>query len=296
MSTGTAAIEVALLSCGLESGDRVLVPDFTHSGTILAIVRAGLVPVIAGVDPKTWTLRPEEVERAFEAGMIEGVVVVSPFGYHVDVLAWELLKDRTGLGLVFDFAGAWGNFPRTMAPVCYSFHATKNLGVGEGGMIVFRSERQRREAKRLINFGTLPNREIESLRGGNHKIDELKSAYLLACLDRSHLFDVERRMKNKLRLIDFYLERIPGTFVPNGPKSPSLCVIGNLPAASLEAASEAEGIDFRRYYPLLSGMKGLASVDQLSCSDAVMKNCCALPSDVDLRQAERVVEVVRRFL
>lgn len=296
VSSGTASIEIALQTLGLEPGDRVLIPDFTHSGTILAVVRAGFVPVLAGVDPKTWTLRPDEIEKAAIAGLIEGVVVVSPFGYEVDTVAYEQVQDRTGIALVFDFAGAFGNFPRTMAPVCYSFHATKNFGIGEGGMIVFRSERQYKEAKRLINFGTLPNREIESLRGGNYKMDELTASYLLAGLENSHYFDVINRIESKKDNLTFYHWNIPGVYVPPGEKSPSLCVLGNLPADALEAASEREGMVFRRYYPLLSSMKGLSSVDQLSASDAVMKNCCALPSDVDMSEALRVVEVVKKYL
>ncbi len=296
IANGTAAIEVALQTQGLEPGDKVLVPDFTHSGTILAVVRAGFIPVLAGVDPKTWTLRPDEVEKAANAGLIDGVVVVSPFGYEVDTLAYEMIQDRTGMALVFDFAGSFGSFPRTLAPVCYSFHATKNFGVGEGGMIVFRSEKEHREAKRLINFGTLPNREIESLRGGNYKMDELKASYLLASLHNSHYFDVINRIETKKENLSFYNWNIPGTFVPPGEKNPSLCVLGNLPAEALEAASEREGMVFRRYYPLLSSMKGLASVSRLSESDAVMKNCCALPSDVDMSEALKVVEVVKKYL
>lgn len=295
-STGTAAIETALVALGLEPGDRVLLPDFTHAGTLLAIVRAGLVPVLAGVDPRTWVLRPDEVEKAANSNLIEGVVVVSPFGYFVDTLEWEMIRDRTGLAMVFDFAGAFGTFPETFSPVCYSFHATKNLGVGEGGMVVFRTERQQREARRLINFDTLANRSIGSLRGSNHKMDELKASFLLAGLSTSALAEANDRIDGKNKLLDTYRAKIPGTFVPEGKKSPSLCVLGNLPANLLEMNAERENIVFKRYYILLSEMAALQSVDQLSVSDEVMKNCCALPSDVNMSETLRVIETVRKYL
>jgi len=296
VSTGTAAIEVALAVLGLEPGDRVLLPDFTHSGTILAVVRAGLTPVLAGVDPKTWCLRPDEVEKVCREQRIDGVIVVSPFGYEVDVLAWDLLQDRAGFALVYDFAGAFGNFPKTIAPVCYSFHATKNVGVGEGGMIVFRSERQAKHAKRLINFDTLSNREIASLRGSNSKLDELKSSFLINSLSAIGLEAVEERIDAKRLTLDRYQEAFPQAYVPPGKKFPSLCVLGNLPAEALEAASEREGIVFRRYYPLLSRMPALRDVERVSVSAEVMKNCCALPSDVDLGETLRVVEVTRSYI
>lgn len=296
VTSGTAAIEVALAVSGLEPGDRVMIPDFTHSGTLLAIVRAGLVPVLAGVDPKTWCLRPEEAEQAIRDSKIDGVIVVSPFGYEVDIVAWEAVQDRSGFTLLFDFAGAFGHFPRTNAPVCYSFHPTKNFGVSEGGMILFRSERQAKAARRIANFDTLPNREIASTRGGNFKLDELRSAFLLASLEARQLRDVELRIDQKRETLDYYRKNIPGAFVPDGKKYPSLCVLGNLPAGALEHASETLGITFKRYYPLLSSMPCLAEVPRLSTSSEVMKNCCALPSDVTLDEADRVVDIVKSFL
>lgn len=294
VSSGTAAIEVALRTLKLAPGARVLVPDFTHVGTIIAIVRAGLTPVLAGVDPMTWTLRIEEAQYAFLAGKISAAIVVSPFGYSAQIADWEAMSAMDGLPLIYDLAGGYGHFTSTLNPRCYSFHATKNVGVGEGGFVAFPDRSDFDRAKRLINFDTLPERDVGSLDGTNAKVDELKCAFLLAALDQSAA--TMKRIEHKRHLLRFYRGNIPGSYVPSGLAYPSLCVLSNLPAIKLEAVSVREQVTFRRYYPLLSHMSALGSVARLSVSDEVMETCCALPSDVTLAQAYRVVEVVNRYL
>lgn len=294
ISTGTAAIEIALRTLNLAPGSKVLIPDYTHSGTLLGVVRAGLVPVFAGVDPMSWTLRIEEAQYAFLGNKVAAAVVVSPFGYDANVADWEAMSLMNGMPLVYDLAGGFGEFRSTQNPRCYSFHATKNLGVGEGGMIVFEERANYDRARRLCNFDTLPNRTIASMHGSNQKMDELKCAFLLASLDK--LNQVLTRIERKSELIRLYRSGIAGSYSPGGPRHPSLCVLSNLPAIRLEAQAYKEKIAFRRYYPLLSRMSALASVERLSVSDDVMETCCALPSDVDLIEAHRVVDVVNRYL
>lgn len=294
-STGTAAIEIALRSLGLAPRARVLIPDFTHVGTLTAIVRAGLIPVLSAVDKETWTLSPKRTARAFAAGLFDAAVVVNPFGYGVDFADWT----ASNVPIVYDFAGAWGNHPAmALAPVCYSLHATKNLGIGEGGIIWYprtmgsHSER----ARRLTNFDINLDRSIGSMAGGNAKLDELRCAYLLAALEPAHLEAVAYRISAKRATLRTYLSMLPSAVLTAEAVAPSLCVLGNLPAAELEAATEAQGCAFRLYYPLLSRMPALRSVMRISESGDEMTRCCALPSDVDIHEIAKVVDIVRSYL
>jgi dTDP-4-amino-4,6-dideoxygalactose transaminase len=293
VSTGTAAIEVALRVSGLVRGARVGLPDFTHVGTLLAVHRAGMVPVLFGVDPQTWTLRPGEVQKAFADELIDAVVVVAPFGYDCHVEAWEQISYSDGLPVVFDFAGAFGYALQVRSPVCYSFHATKNLGVGEGGMIAFSDPDQAAAARRLSNFDTLPDRSIASLDGTNYKLPEIVCAYLAAQLETRQYRRLVERIDRKRALLRFYEESLPHVYVPPGPKFPSLCVLGNLPAQDLEEASEAMGVTFKRYYPLLSRMSALDGVDRVSVSGDEMVRCVAVPCDVDIVEAFVVVDRIQ---
>lgn len=295
VATGTAAIEVALRTIGLAEGARVALPDFTHAGTLLAVLRAGLKPVLFGVDPETWTLRIAEVEKAVEAGMVAGAVVVSPFGYAVDFEGWELMQDRTGAALVYDLAGAFGNFPRVGNPRCYSLHATKNLGVGEGGFVVFPTEEERACAARLINFDTMPDRTIGSLNGFNYKMDEVHAAFLLAALEDPHLEAMRKRVSAKAGLLSFYEDHLPSCAAPPGLHFPSLCVLSGFKAESLEAHAPQLGAVIKRYYPLLSRMPACAGVERASESCDVLASCCALPSDVSFDEAYQVLEIVDAF-
>ncbi len=293
--SGTAAIEVALRVSGLKPGARVLLPDFTHSGTLIAVVRAGMQPVLARVDVETWTLDLAEVQSAHARGLIDGAVVVSPFGYYVDFEAWEQLSVSDGFPIVYDLAGGFGNFPLLRNPACYSFHATKNFGIGEGGMIIFNDPDQHDAARRLINFDTLPTRDIGSLDGSNQKVCEIVCAYLLAGLQQPHMGRVLARIEAKRTLLRFYAEMLEVT-VPPGDKWPSLVVVGGLPAQVLEEASDRLGATFKRYYPLLSRMVALSEVPRISTSDTVMESCCALPCDVDMNEAFQVVDAVRGII
>lgn len=297
VSTGTAAIEIALLALGIPKGARVLVPDFTHTGTVLAVKRAGMEPVLAGVHGKSWCLRIDETSDAWVRGEIDAAIVVNPFGYGVDMQGWESMAEKTKLPLVYDFAAAWGYFPKARNPVCYSFHATKNMGIGEGGAVVFPDAQGFAIGKRLVNFDTILTRDIGSLDGSNQKMDELRCAAALAALEPGFQAAINDRIVRKRRTLETYRSFLKSVEAPFSRFSkPSLCVLSGLPARDLEAASLDLGIVFRRYYPLLSRMPALKDLPRLSESGPFMESCCALPSDVDLQEAYEVVNVIKKFI
>ena len=152
-------------------------------------------------------------------------------------------------------------------------------------------------AKRLSNFDIMADRSIGSLLGFNGKMDELHCAYLLAALDVDHQEIVTSRVARKRSILRLYESMLPGTVAPRRDDfSPSLCVLGGLPARELEAAGAAEGCVFRPYYPLLSRMPALKGIERVSASRDEMATCCALPADVDLHEALKVVDIVRKYL
>ena len=291
VTSGTTAIQVALTVLGMK-GKRVGLPDYTHSGTLLAVVQAGAIPVLFGVENDSWTLVPRRSARE----KVDCFIAVSPFGYFLDIAAWENFSRNMKCPVVYDLAGAFGHFPETENPRCYSFHSTKNFGVGEGGCVVFKEQSDWEKARRVSNFGTLLNRDIENDQGLNAKIDELKCACILAMLETEMLSKVWKRIQNKQALLRFYEGEIPEAYVPIGPKKPSLCVLGNLPAHKLEELGAKEGIICRRYYPLLTRMPGLEKIEVENHSSGEMNCCIALPSDASWEEAYRVVEFVKRTI
>lgn len=142
VSSCTAGLELALRGLGLAPGSRVLMSTNTFCGAAGAITHAGLVPVLADVDP--WSAVPtEDLIRAAvrEVGGVSAMVVVHLGGRPVDV---EAAAAAAGIGLdrvIEDAAHALGTEVGSQRvgsisrATCFSFYATKNLAIGEGGMV-----------------------------------------------------------------------------------------------------------------------------------------------------------------
>jgi dTDP-4-amino-4,6-dideoxygalactose transaminase len=138
----TAAIELALRALGLPRGAKVLTSTMTFCGAVHAIVHAGLVPVLADIDPVTLCSdAPACAAAARRVGGVDAMVVTHYAGFPAPV---EELAEAAGLPLgrvVEDAAHALGTQVGTRpvgtlsAATCFSFYATKNLPIGEGGMV-----------------------------------------------------------------------------------------------------------------------------------------------------------------
>lgn len=295
VSNGTVAIEIAAI-VHFEQGWRVAVPDFTCVATLLAIQRAGMHPVIFPCDEKTWTIDLKILAKY--KNEFDAMVVVSPFGYHVDIALYQMFSTDHNKKIVFDFAGAYPMHPLTGdSPVCYSMHATKNLATGEGGFISFASPQEWSRAKKLINFAFNEHKETESIHGVNGKLDDLRCAMLCYHLSNGREA-IAARIKRKKNLIDAYQKSLP--VVQNQLHRigfPSVCVVAGLDAQKIEDEGSKNGISFRRYYhPLLSKMSGLSNVPRFGKSSELFETCIGLPSDVDTSEFKTVVKFIKSLV
>lgn len=294
VSTGTAAIQIAIQT-HFNRGARIAIPDYTHVGTLQAVVAAGCIPVLFPVDRFTWTLDLNAVHKDMRS--LDGIISVSPFGYTVDIPQYDEYAKKNKKILIYDFAGGWGLPVKTLNTVCYSLHATKNFSCGEGGIVCFQRKTDFLEAKRLTNFDTLPDRTVNSQYGNNLKPDELKCAIVLAHLNAEN--EVLIRGDKKKHLIQFYQSELRDLCVPHDLASrgaPSLCVLGGMNAELIEAKCSQHGFMAKRYYPLLSEMGGLEEIERHGSSGPFFRTCLALPSDVSLNEAVQVVQAVKRIL
>lgn len=207
----TVGLELALTELGLPPGAHVLIPAITFVATGTAVIRAGFSPVIADVDADSWLLTPTIAQRALELWSLAAVMPVSTFGKAHDTDAWDAFTKATGVPVVIDAAGAFGNQTagRTTS-VVYSLHATKSLGVGEGGAIASRSKDYIDRIRCATNFGIDLASPIGNSRGGtNAKLSEYHAAVGLAALPRWEQNQVLRR-----RLHALYRERIAQSSLP----------------------------------------------------------------------------------
>lgn len=136
----TAALHLSLLAAGIGPGDEVITTPLTFCATANAIIHTGAVPVFADVDPRTMNLDAAAVASAITE-RTAAIVPVHFAGRPTEVPAFRALANRHALVLIDDAAHAFGaaiNGRRvgTVSDLtCFSFHATKNLTTGEGGMV-----------------------------------------------------------------------------------------------------------------------------------------------------------------
>jgi dTDP-4-amino-4,6-dideoxygalactose transaminase len=294
VATGTAAIQIAIQT-HFNRGARIAIPDYTHVGTLQAVIAAGCIPVLFPVERHTWTLDLNAVHK--DMRNLDGLIVVSPFGYGVNMEKYEDFAKAEKKILVYDFAGAWGMKVKTSHTVCYSLHATKNFSCGEGGLVLFNRKIDYQEAKRLSNFDTLPDRTVNSQYGNNLKMDELKCAIVLAHLDMENR--ILARINQKRALIQLYQDELREHCVPHNlylGGAPSMCVLGGMKASLLESKASVQGFIAKTYYPLLSSMEGLEDVERHGSSGPFFETCLALPSDATFDDAAQVIQAVKRIL
>lgn len=301
VNNGTAGLELALMTT-FDQGSRIAIPELTFIATAQAVKRAGMVPVVFPVDTDTWSLQKEILY--INRDNIDGFIAVAPFGYWIDFAAYDKIAEVAGLKVVYDLCGAWGMNFETVHPRVYSFHATKNLSIGEGGCVVFSTEAEMLKAKQMMNFSFDHAKVPHSLMGSNFKMDEIHAAMVLYHLDRHH--HVAQRIARRRELIAYYkeklfdgCERFALPRVSLELSSPNLCVLNGFDPLKLETEGPKHGVSFRRgYSPLLSSLAKGTSLLESECGFPrfTLGSTVAFPSDVTDAQAKKVVEVAKRVL
>ena len=163
VSSGTAALHVALLALDIGAGDAVVVPDFTFPATANVVAMVGAQPVIVDVDPGTYTLSVEKFEAVVKAWRgpqrLKAVMPVHEFGCPADMDEIRRIAKAHGLAIVEDAACALGaRYKGTKVGVlgdigCFSFHPRKTLTTGEGGALATDDAALAARIRRLRNHG-----------------------------------------------------------------------------------------------------------------------------------------------
>lgn len=137
VSSCTAAIELALRALRLPPGSPVLTPTITFCGAVQAIIHSGLRPVFLDLDEETLTVAPETVARVAAQENPRAMVVQHMGGYPVAVSELATAAGLPAAAVVEDAAHGLGasGVGTDSAAACFSFYATKNLPIGEGGAL-----------------------------------------------------------------------------------------------------------------------------------------------------------------
>lgn len=190
---GTTALEIALKAAGLERGDEVLVPALTFYATAFAALVQGFKPVFVDIDPETWCIDPEQIERQITPDT-RAVVPVHLGSRMADMDRIGKIARTHGLRVIEDCAHMHGGFWRgkgagTLGDIgCFSFQSSKLMTCGEGGIIITDDDTLAHRCQAYMNSGrgTTADRQAAegTMLGWNYRMTEFQAAVLLAQLER----------------------------------------------------------------------------------------------------------------
>ncbi|MBI3722724.1 DegT/DnrJ/EryC1/StrS family aminotransferase [bacterium] len=212
VTSGTAALFLGLVACGVGAGDEVIVPDITFIATANAVSLAGAKPVFVDVDARTLCIDPAAIARAITP-RTKAVVPVHVSGRGADMVEILALARARGLKVIEDAAEALGSRVGerglgTFGEVgCFSFAANKTITTGQGGVVVTKDEATHRRLRELKDQGR-PFRgtggaDVHVSLGYNFKLTNLQAAVGLGQLEgfaarREHQVWIYRRYKELL--------------------------------------------------------------------------------------------------
>lgn len=316
LSSGTAALHLALRLLGVGPGDEVLCSSFTFSASANPIVYEGASPVFVDCDG-SWTIDPNLVERELKAAIAAGrrpkaLVAVDLYGQTCDYEALEGLCERYGVPLVEDAAEALGATCNGRGAGSFgtagvlSFNGNKIITTSGGGMLLSNDGDLIRKARFLATQARDPAPHYQhSEIGFNYRMSNV-----LAAIGRGQLMTLPERVAARRGHFEAYREAlgdIPGIgFMPEAPRGRAnrwLTCITIEPGAfgasreDVRLALEAENIEARPVWkpmhlqPVFAGSRALGG----GVSARIFETGLCLPSGSGMAKADRdrVVSVVR---
>ncbi len=209
VSSGTAALHIALLAAGIGEGDEVITTPFTFIATANAILFVGAKPVFVDVREDDFNIDVEKVKEAINE-RTKAIIPVHLYGQPCDMKAIADLAEDHNLHVIEDacqahgaeFAGKKvGSFGTAG---CFSFYPTKNMTTGEGGMITTNSKEIAKKARMLRNHGSSA-RYMHEILGFNMRMTDISAAIGIEQLKKLPYF-TKRRRENA----EYLTERLKG--------------------------------------------------------------------------------------
>ena len=219
VASGTDAIELALRACGIGAGHIVFTVSHTAVATVVAVERAGAIPVLIDIDPATYTMDPSSLEEAIRTAKQQvkslsaepkAIIPVHLYGQASDLSSIMRIAEAHDLTVIEDCAqchGATFNGRRlgTLGrAAAFSFYPTKNLGaLGDGGAIVTTDPTVADNLRALREYGWR-ERYVSDIPGVNSRLDEMQAAILRPKL--AHLDQDNAKRKAIAALYDRHLD------------------------------------------------------------------------------------------
>ena len=232
-TSGSTALDMALLLCDLKPGDEVILPSYTFSSTANAAVLCGAKLVFVDIRPDTMNIDETKIEEAV-TDRTRVIIVMHYAGVACDMDVIMDIARRYGLLVVEDAAqGVMSEYKgKSLGTIgdfgCYSFHETKNFSTGEGGAIVINNEKHIEKAEILREKGTNRSKfyrgQVDKYTwvdfGDSYLPSELNAAYLWAQLEIANEITSDRMATWNRYLYEFadYKDKIQLPVIPENCK------------------------------------------------------------------------------
>ncbi len=215
VSSGTAALHLALVASGIGPGDEVITTPFTFAATANAILFTGAVPVFVDIDAFTFNIDARLIQDAITS-RTRALLPVHLYGQPCDMDTISDIAERNGLAVIEDACQAhgaeWdGKRVGSFGTGCFSFYPTKNMTTGEGGIVTTNDVRIAEHARVLRSHGQT-GRYVSEHLGFNYRMSDIAAALGLCQLER--LEEYTRARIANARLLTEGLARVPGLLVP----------------------------------------------------------------------------------
>lgn len=314
VSSGTAALEVAMGAINLKLGDEVIMPSFTIISCALAVVNYGGIPVFVDSEPETWNIDVTKIEEKITK-KTKAIMVVHIYGHPCDMDPILKIAKKYNLLIIEDAAEAHGAEYKekkcgSFGDIsCFSFYANKIISTGEGGMVLTNNKDYFKRAKELRNlaFGK-EKRFVHKEFARNYRMTNLQAAIGVAQLKNiEKLIKIKRENARKYTEL---LKNIKGLQLPTEKKWAKnvywmygivLDKSTGLNAESFAKKLENLGVQTRPFfYPmnLQPVFRSLKIKGDFSVSERIEKQGLYLPSGLGLKdiQIKEVANVIKKIL
>jgi dTDP-4-amino-4,6-dideoxygalactose transaminase len=302
VSSGTTALHLALLACGIKAGDEVITVPNTFIATVEAISHVNAIPVFADVKNDSLNIDPQKIEEKISS-KTKAIIPVHLYGQPAEMDEINEIAQKHDLKVIEDACQAHGSIYKNKKAgslgdiACFSFYPAKNLGAfGEGGIIVSNNEELIEQVELLRAHGEKP-KNFHSVVGFNYRLSSIQAAILNIKLKYLDEWNNSRRKAAK-QYIDL-LQDLNVSIVKELPFVKSnyhLFVIRVNNRDKVKAFLESKGIGCGLHYPtpihLQKAFEYLNySENSFPIAEKAAKEILSLPMFALIKE-EEVIEVV----
>ena len=312
-SSCTGALHMGMAGLGIGSGDEVILADSNWIATVAPVVHLGAVPIFVDILPDSWCLDPDQVERAITP-RTKAIIAVHLYGNLCDMERLLAIGERYGVPVIEDAAEAIGSSfksrPAGSMGVfgAFSFHGTKTLTTGEGGMFVTNDPDLYERVLTVSNHGRARGQTKQFWAeeiGFKYKMSNIQAAIGCAQLERVQTL-IERKREifatyeSSLRSIEVVQMNPEPAHTTNGMWMPTVVFdedVG-ITRTQLLQKFEAECIDARNFFWPLSSLPMFSPVRGNRNAWGIQERAINLPSfhDISEEHMRRATDVIKGLL